>query len=868
MFMNKLNNIHLIVLLLFLSSCGGGGSASFSLTLPTNNLINIDEDNIHTSSIISSTNYKSLITYEILSHSNNGISNITSDGKLTYQPNQDFYGSDNLTLQVTASRLGNDNIPTGKVIVKSFPLSITINPINDPPEIIFIDDLSVYSNSNMFFDDTLIINVEISDVDNSLSELTFIGNLPNDSINAELDIIQTIENDTVIENQRIIFDLNDVSMAGLFKMSLCASDLEATICDGEIEAYYISSKQIKSVNYNCDENEENCETSDQYLYYLIGNANSKAKTDYIFIADQIIGSGGEGSTEEFRQRLIESVNRLKNSDAGQLFQDYFNVLVLEEVSSSGFSLFNISTGCYSSWDPRIYCIGNVDRDLITSIYPDWNVASFLTSISGRGVAQGSVNIQPLSNRTAEVVQHELGHSHAFLGDEYDSRGERTFPIYYSDFSVNTTSASDASKVKWAHLIEDINLIPGYSEGVDQYCYNYEDGSVFTREGESINYEDCDCYLRQFPDSEFPGINSDTSCPTKIGHFEGTYYGEIGTYRSRWLSVMWCCDDEYGKVNVEGFAIGSILNQGFVDYTVSSDGVEDIDLFDQSSLGNSITFNLNAIYDLNKLVLKWYIDGEEQSSLQNQTQATFNRPTIETITTYSWKVEDLTGDLIAPNDTNNPLDFYEGLFENGYYFDSDQTTNPNSSQNPYVSSWIWHKIDGSNHRDNEVDLNNLDNYLYAELCCSLGSSLKINWSNYQHESTSTQSINKKILRKAKVNETEKIINLDLSEDNISVKNIKNGLANLSQIKETKISKKDIYSLSFYNEDMEVIYTVGIGNPFNARVQHIGYEESDVFSINIPIQNFSIAIPNEIDPSYVSINKRNKFNEYNIVKLIDF
>ena len=118
-------------------------------------------------------------------------------------------------------------------------MSITINPINDPPEIIFIDDLSVYSNSNMFFDDTLIINVEISDVDNSLSELTFIGNLPNDSINAELDIIQTIENDTVIENQRIIFDLNDVSMAGLFKMSLCASDLEATICDGEIEAYYI-----------------------------------------------------------------------------------------------------------------------------------------------------------------------------------------------------------------------------------------------------------------------------------------------------------------------------------------------------------------------------------------------------------------------------------------------------------------------------------------------------------------------------------------------------------------------------------------------------------------------------------------------------
>tara|TARA_B100000886_G_scaffold191441_1_gene131865 strand:- start:5543 stop:6670 length:1128 start_codon:yes stop_codon:yes gene_type:complete len=375
-------------------------------------------------------------------------------------------------------------------------------------------------------------------------------------------------------------------------------------------------------------------------------------------------------------------------------------------------------------------------------------------------------------------------------------------------------------------------------------------------------------MRQFPDSEFPGINSDPSCPTKIGHFEGTYYGEIGTYRPRWLSVMWCCNDEYGKVNVEGFAIGSILNQGFVDYTVSSNGIEDIDIFDQSSIGNSITFNLNAIYDVNKLILRWYVDGVEQPSFQNQTQVTFNRPTNDAMTTYSWKVEDLTGDLIAPNDTNNPLDFYEGYFENSYYFDPDENTNPNYSQNPYVSSWIWHKIDGSYQYDDEVDLNNLDNYLYAELCCSLGSSLKINWENYQQESSSIQGINKKIYRKAKVNETEKIVNLDLSKDDISVKNVERGLADLRQIKETKISKKDIYSLSFFNEDMKVVYTVGIGNPFNARVQHIGYEESNVFSIDIPIQNFSIAIPSEIEPSYVSINKRNEFNEYNIIKLVEF
>ena len=40
-----------------------------------------------------------------------------------------------------------------------------------------------------------------------------------------------------------------------------------------------------------------------------------------------------------------------------MFNDYFNVLVLEEANHTGVSIFNIETGCYASWDARIYCIG-------------------------------------------------------------------------------------------------------------------------------------------------------------------------------------------------------------------------------------------------------------------------------------------------------------------------------------------------------------------------------------------------------------------------------------------------------------------------------------------------------------------------------
>ena len=77
-----------------------------------------------------------------------------------------------------------------------------------------------------------------------------------------------------------------------------------------------------------------------------------------------------------------------------MFNDYVNVLVLEEANHTGVSIFNIDTGCYASWDARIYCIGEVDRNFMTDVVPNWTVTSFLTTISGRGVAQGSVNIHP------------------------------------------------------------------------------------------------------------------------------------------------------------------------------------------------------------------------------------------------------------------------------------------------------------------------------------------------------------------------------------------------------------------------------------------------------------------------------------------
>ena len=135
---------------------------------------------------------------------------------------------------------------------------------------------------------------------------------------------------------------------------------------------------------------------------------------------------------------MDSVNTLVDSDAGTLIDGFFSIVVIEEVALSDLSAFEIEAGCYPD-TPTVYCIGDVDRSRISSVF-DYDVVAFISSLSGRGVAQGSINIQQLSSSTEEVVMHELGHSHGYMGDEYDSGDEYGTDLSRADTYINTTSS--------------------------------------------------------------------------------------------------------------------------------------------------------------------------------------------------------------------------------------------------------------------------------------------------------------------------------------------------------------------------------------------------------------------------------------------
>jgi hypothetical protein len=840
----KNNSLQFLLLSIFLASCGGGGGSSLILTVQQFSSFSVNEDSTYQTVISASTNKPATINFTISKPSNNANITISDSGELFYLPKPNFFGNDNFSITVIATIEGQ----TGSYKSTTLNINANVISINDPPTITISDDLTSYDQNTLIFDENFLVNVVISDIDNTVSQLSVFGLIENQNLPAIFTEDLSIPGSGIAD-----INLSSNQFAGLKNLEICVSDGIDSSCGGQIEAYFPGNKEIKTVDY-CDSTGNNCSSSDQYLYYLVGGPDTDARTNYLFIGDQLIG---QTSRDDFHEALLSSVNLLLESDASELIDGYFNIIVLEDVDLTGVSIFDIRTGCYASWDASIYCIGEVDRNFMTEVVPNWTVTSFLTTVSGRGVAQGSVNIQPISDRSRNVVMHELGHSHGYMGDEYDSGGERTFVEWYGDWSVNTTTVFDPNTVKWKHHIDFSEEIPGVDYDI---CYNYSDGSIYYRD--ELSYEECECFMNEYPDSDYPGIDFEPGCETRIGLLEGTYYGEEGDYRSQWINIMWCCYLYYGPINIEGFAIGSIMNQGFRNYSVN--GVSGYgDLTSSSGLSNSITLSVDAVYDQSKLKLKWFIDGVEKPEYENMLSVTFERPSDNDWVSYSYQVEDLSGNLFAPNDPLSAIDFYEGNFERSYYYQPDPELTPIASLMPYIGSFEWYDPNSGWFTDESVDSSNMNNFLFAASCCSMGSTFKINWANYQQTSgqmSSSNSVKKFFFDRPDSNTNQKVFNLSLSKDAIKVNSTTIKRPNPKLIKDPMIRKNDIYGLEFYNSENELIYKIGIGDPFMVRLQHIDMEDKEHFAFEAPISNFNVVIPIDINPSYVSLIRRNNQNIY--------
>ena len=649
-----MNYLRSVIVLLLIASCGGSGgggpSVPFTLNLAPNN-ISTDEDTIYSGSLAADANEVVTLTYALTTQASNGqVSLSANGGAVTYTPNENFNGTDSFSYSVTAVEKSN---------VKNSTVTVTVNPVNDAP-VVTITSKTNLTENNILFDQNPTFSLTYNDVDNTNDELTFSARVNNTNVPSTF----TESNPGIGD---IVLDLTSLSSAGLFDAEIIVSDGSLSGSD-TYTTWHISNKRVVTISQD-DDPEDGFDggaktLKDYYVYYLVGDPNSKGRTKYLFIGDSLNGST---DINLYRRALIASVNKLNGSDASEFFsEDYFTVVSAEPVNPDGTSPVGVRTGCYD-FDENVYCIGEMDTAIFDVLLPDNVLISTLTRVQGRGVNLGNRNIQRITEsdpeRTRHTLMHELGHAHGYMGDEYRS-DERDLTDYGRN--VNTTTQSDVTILKWNHHISDqLNVL-----GKDiQVCYNYGDGSIADRDNLGITPADCDCNINVWRESvdsngniSYSFVRKNEEC-SGVGLFEGNYYGLYDNYRPTFCSVMDVCTSAgYGPVNIEGFAVGSIQNQGF--YNTSSYG------FARDQETNEINgwrMELDVEYDTSKITLKWFVNGEEDTSKENQTTVVFDRPVDDRVEIYTAKAVDLTGTIKAEDDVLDNTDFYEGAFQSYFYW---------------------------------------------------------------------------------------------------------------------------------------------------------------------------------------------------------
>ncbi|GIR73815.1 MAG: hypothetical protein CM15mP76_05420 [Prochlorococcus sp.] len=595
--------IKFLICLLLISSCGGGGGGGgpavpFALTL-AQNFFSTDEDSIYTGSVAASANESVTLEYSLTNSTSNGTLTFSQNAAITYSPNSNYFGQDQFTYSVTAVE---------KNITRSSTVTITINAVNDSPEI-FITSTANLDKNNLIFESNPKFTVTYSDIDNEEIDLVF-------SASVNQNTVPTTFQSSGEGTGEITLDLTSLNTAGYFPAEIIISDGNLTNSD-TFSTWFIADKKIVTVAQDDDKSDGfdsgTTTNKDYYVYYLVGGGSSFGRTDYLFVADSLGENPNDGTTsdiESFRDALLRSINGLSESDVSEFFTGYFDIVVAEPVNPDGTSLASIETGCYD-WDEDVYCIGSGDINVsvFDDLFEDNDLVSVLTTIDGRGVNLGNTNIQRISSRTEYVLMHELGHAHGEMGDEYISDDDRDVS-FWADRNVNTTTQSDPSMVKWKHHINDLTNVAGKNFKV---CYNWSDGSVGLYEDEP-NPETCDCLYNVY-DANGNRTGRNPEC-NQVGLFEGNYYGEFDNYRPKFLTIMEVNTDQYGEVNVEGFAIGSIHNQGFVygddvGFTTDTNGIR-----------SGFDIDIDVEYDTSKLRLKWYVDGVEDSIFRKSNSSYF------------------------------------------------------------------------------------------------------------------------------------------------------------------------------------------------------------------------------------------------------
>ncbi len=124
--------------------------------------------------------------------------------------------------------------------------------------------------------------------------------------------------------------------------------------------------------------------------------------------------------------------------------------------------------------------------------------------------------------------------------------------------------------------------------------------------------------------------------------------------------------------------------------------------------------------------------------------------------------------------------------------------------------------------------------------------------YSNEEQSSKQLNK---IHANPFDDSYIIIFEGSSESFSIDKISIDKPKERTLKKIKfLTDEDVYAIKVFGKENKFIYTLGIGNPFYANYQHIGFEDREYMGGPVSSAKIEVAIPLHIEPTSFVISKR--------------
>jgi IgA Peptidase M64 len=222
---------------------------------------------------------------------------------------------------------------------------------------------------------------------------------------------------------------------------------------------------------------------------VINNGPRTDRINIVFLSEGYTTA----SMPNFAGHVDTAVNYLFGREPWQQYRNFCNVFRIQIASTQdgtdngtggGTKNTYFSTGFYDTSTPQLLSIANGSTgytrifSLLNTHVPEYDVAILLVNDIKYGGSGGTVAIASVNQYSAQVVEHELGHSFANLADEYDIQ----YPGFSPSEQLNNTAQTNRSLIKWRHWIDSATPVPTPETATYDEAAGLFEGSMYRTSG--------------------------------------------------------------------------------------------------------------------------------------------------------------------------------------------------------------------------------------------------------------------------------------------------------------------------------------------------------------------------------------------------